>query len=314
MPEEWGKAVLKWRGLNAEKKTCVDGKSAPDANDEYLLYQSLIGAWDIGAETSQGRGAFLERLSNYIRKAIRESKTHTHWTEPNLPYEAAAERFIHALLFDSKDNSFLHDFMLFQRKVAFFGLFNSLAQVALKLTAPGVPDVYQGTELWDYNMVDPDNRRPVDYERRRMMLAEMRRKVSEEGVEISGFIRGLLQNHQNGQIKMYLVWRILQMRRRQRSLFERGAYLPIEVVGVVGDVKQMSLGMDDSDAVYTTTTQWHWADGTLSLVVKARSGADTIDTQNVSYRTTAGFNIGALCVVLILIAVLGDERLLRGFL
>jgi (1->4)-alpha-D-glucan 1-alpha-D-glucosylmutase len=196
-----------------------------------LLYQTLIGGWEMGAETAQGRGAFLERLSNHMRKAIRESKTHSHWTEPNLPYEAATEGFIHALLSDSKDNSFLHDFMLFQRKVAFFGLFNSLAQVALKLTAPGVPDVYQGTELWDYNMVDPDNRRPVDYEKRRRMLADMRRKVNEEGVEISGFIRGLLQNHQNGQIKMYLVWRILQMRRRQRSLFERGAYLPIEVVG-----------------------------------------------------------------------------------
>jgi len=231
IPEEWGKAVLKWRELNSEKKTCVDGKPAPDANDEYLLYQTLIGGWEMGAETAQGRGAFLERLSNHMRKAIRESKTHSHWTEPNLPYEAATEGFIHALLSDSKDNSFLHDFMLFQRKVAFFGLFNSLAQVALKLTAPGVPDVYQGTELWDYNMVDPDNRRPVDYEKRRRMLADMRRKVSEEGVEISGFIRGLLQNHQNGQIKMYLVWRILQMRRRQRSLFERGAYLPIEVVG-----------------------------------------------------------------------------------
>jgi (1->4)-alpha-D-glucan 1-alpha-D-glucosylmutase len=231
MPEEWGKAVLKWRGVNADKKTCVDAKPAPDPNDEYLIYQTLIGVWEMGAESAQGRDAFLERLSNYIRKAIRESKTHTHWTEPNVPYEAATEQFIHALLSDSKDNSFLHDFMLFQRKVAFFGLFNSLTQVALKLTAPGVPDLYQGTELWDYNMVDPDNRRPVDYQRRRMMLAEMRRKLGEEGVEPAILIKGLLQNHQNGQIKMYLVWKILQMRRRNRSLFERGAYLPIEVVG-----------------------------------------------------------------------------------
>jgi len=231
MPEEWGKAVLKWRGLNADTKTCVDGEPAPDANDEYLLYQTLIGAWEMGAETVQGRGAFLERLSNYIRKAVRESKTHTHWTEPNVPYEAATERFIQALLSNSKDNSFLHDFMLFQRKVAFFGLFNSMAQIALKLTAPGVPDIYQGTELWDYNMVDPDNRRPVDYQRRRMMLAEMRRKLEQEGIEPAILIKSLLQNHQNGQIKMYLIWKILRMRRRNRSLFETAAYLPIEVVG-----------------------------------------------------------------------------------
>jgi (1->4)-alpha-D-glucan 1-alpha-D-glucosylmutase len=164
-------------------------------------------------------------------KALRESKTHSQWTAPDVAYEEATQQFIDVLLSDSKDNSFLDDFMLFHRKVAFFGLFNSLAQVGLKLTVPGVPDVYQGSELWDYRLVDPDNRQPVDYRRRREMLAELRQKLSGHGQDVTGLVKGLLRNHQTGQIKLYIIWRILQARRRHRDLFQQGAYNPVEVAG-----------------------------------------------------------------------------------
>ena len=235
IPDEWGRAVMKWRGLNAGKKTKTNGKLAPSSNDEYLLYQTLIGAWGTGAEREEGRDRFRERVSEYMLKAVREAKSETQWTEPDRSYEEALKRFIGDLLCDSESNSFLDDFMLFQRKVAFFGLFNSLAQIVLKLTAPGVPDIYQGTELWDYHLVDPDNRRPVNYRARRKLLQEMRQKLSQDSVDLVVFLTGLLQNHQNGQIKMYLIWRILRLRAQRKVLFEKGGYAPLLAVGAKKD-------------------------------------------------------------------------------
>jgi (1->4)-alpha-D-glucan 1-alpha-D-glucosylmutase len=268
IPDEWGRAVIKWRGLNAEKKTRVNGQPAPSANDEYLLYQTLIGAWGTGAEQEKGRDHFRERLSDYMLKAVREAKAQTQWTEPNRPYEEAVERFIDALLCDSESNSFLDDFMLFQRKVAFFGLFNSLAQVVLKLTAPGVPDFYQGSELWDYNLVDPDNRRPVNYQARRKLLEEMLQKLSQEGVDLAGFLTGLLQNHQNGQIKMYLIWRILRLRAQRKALLEKGGYEPIPAVGAKKDHVCAFVRSSGNESVITVAARL-----VLTLAQGAQRGA-----------------------------------------
>jgi (1->4)-alpha-D-glucan 1-alpha-D-glucosylmutase len=231
MPEDWRNALTRWSRLNARNKTQWNEQTVPDANDEYLFYQILLGAWTPEAETAGGLEAFRQRISNYMLKAIREAKAHTSWTEPNGAYEEATRQFVESVLTTSKENPFLDDFMLFHRKIAFFGLFNSLAQVVLKMTAPGVPDFYQGTELWDYNMVDPDNRRPVDYETRRRLLAELNEQLPPEPQEMAGFLRGLLRNYQTGQIKLYLIWRTLGFRRSYSRVFEQGTYTPMFAVG-----------------------------------------------------------------------------------
>jgi (1->4)-alpha-D-glucan 1-alpha-D-glucosylmutase len=231
MPEEWRQAVLKWKSLNHDKKRLVNGAPAPDANDEYFLYQVLVGAWVSAAENGNDSRAFRDRIAGYMLKALREAKAHTSWTEPNEAYEEATQQFVHAILSHEHADLFLNDFMLFQRKVAFFGLFNSLAQVILKMTVPGVPDFYQGTELWDYNLVDPDNRRSVDYRLRKTLLADLRRKFTNETPDAAQLIKDLLKNYQTGQIKQYVIWRMLEYRRRHRDLFESGGYDPIRARG-----------------------------------------------------------------------------------
>jgi (1->4)-alpha-D-glucan 1-alpha-D-glucosylmutase len=168
-------------------------------------------------------------------KALREAKVHTSWTEPHTAYEQATEQFINRILSHEPANLFLDDFMLFQRKVAFFGLFNSLAQVLLKMTVPGVPDFYQGTELWDYTLVDPDNRRPVDYSVRKRQLADLQRKFKEGTPDPGSLIRNLLQNYQSGQIKQFVIWKLLEFRAQHRTLFEAGRYIPLDAVGAKRD-------------------------------------------------------------------------------
>jgi (1->4)-alpha-D-glucan 1-alpha-D-glucosylmutase len=231
IPEEWGEAVLKWKRLNADKKVSVNGQPAPNANDEYFLYQALVGAWCNEAETAAGSSIFCQRISEYMLKAIREAKAYTSWMKPNVDYEQATQDFIKKVLYHSDPNPFLDDFMLFHRKIAIFGLFNSLVQVVLKMTAPGVPDFYQGTELWDFSLVDPDNRRPIDYQTRKALLSELRHKLDANDIDFLGVVKGLLKNHQNGQIKMYLIWRILEFRRSHRALFDEGEYLPLLAQG-----------------------------------------------------------------------------------
>lgn len=235
IPEDWRNVVMRWSRLNACNKTQFNGEPTPDANDEYLLYQTLVGAWIPGAVTESGLGVFRQRILDYMLKAIREAKAHTSWSEPNGPYEQAMRQFIEKVLTTSKENPFLDDFMLFHRKVAFFGLFNSLAQVVLKMTAPGVPDFYQGTELWDYSLVDPDNRRPVDYETRRCLLSELRAGFPREPRDMAGFLRGLLRTYQTGQIKLYLIWRTLGFRRSHSEIFEQGTYAPLFAAGAKKD-------------------------------------------------------------------------------
>src|SRR5262249_23202374 len=140
-----------------------------DANEEYLLYQTLVGAWPFEGDTA----AFHERIRAYMLKAVRESKAHTSWLGPDEEYERVVLRFVDTLLDRRRPNAFLAAFQPFQARVAELGIYNSLAQLLIKTTAPGVPDFYQGSELWDLNPVDPDNRRPVDYERRRTLLEAM---------------------------------------------------------------------------------------------------------------------------------------------
>jgi (1->4)-alpha-D-glucan 1-alpha-D-glucosylmutase len=230
-PDEWQNAVTRWRDLNAAKKSVVNEKPAPDANDEYLLYQTLLGAWP-GDDLSVAQLQFFrERMVACMLKSIKEAKTRTSWLNPNTAYEEATKNFVEGVLADSSQNDFLSDFKPFQQKLAFFGRLNSLSQTLLNMTAPGVPDFYQGTELWDLSLVDPDNRRPVDYEIRQRFLNELKTQVDRGPAFRAQLLADLLKDDQTGQSKLYLIWRVLEFRNRHRDLFDTGPYIPLTAAG-----------------------------------------------------------------------------------
>jgi (1->4)-alpha-D-glucan 1-alpha-D-glucosylmutase len=193
---------------------------APDRNDEYVFYQLLLGAWPAelsgGNSDSAGVDAFRQRIEGAMVKAMREAKVHTTWATPNSAYEDAVLSFIRYALDTSRANAFLDSFSAFQARVAPFGVRNSLVQAVLKLTLPGVPDIYQGAELWDFSMVDPDNRRPVDYAARR----HLRDAQAGGGENLSV----LLEQWQDGAIKLRLTSDLLKLRQRSPGLFRNGSY------------------------------------------------------------------------------------------
>jgi len=229
MPVEWRDAVTRWEQMNRSNKTVAQSGAAPSANDEYLFYQTLVGAWTQSLNNQDSLTAFRDRLNAFMLKAVKEAKVNTNWTEPNADYENALRKFIGQTL--SSGNRFLDDAERFAQRVAFFGRFNSLSQTLLKITSPGVPDFYQGTELWDLNLVDPDNRRPVDYERRKKLIADL--KSGFESVADAGgnFFGALLQDEKPGAIKLFLIWRALNFRATRIELFDSGEYLPLSAVG-----------------------------------------------------------------------------------
>jgi len=235
IPAEWRAVLGRWSRVNAGKKRMVDGQLAPDRNDEYLLYQSLIGAWPFNPMSKEEFQVFRERMGAYMRKATLEAKVHTSWINPNEEYDEAVAKFVEQVLDDKKRNRFLDDMQNFQRRVAYFGQFNSLSQVLLKLTSPGVPDLYQGTELWDFSLVDPDNRRPVDYSQRQTFLQDLKTLVGKSPRELVPLARELLGQSQDGKIKLYLIYRTLHFRRAHPRLFAEGLYLPLEAKGEKGD-------------------------------------------------------------------------------
>jgi (1->4)-alpha-D-glucan 1-alpha-D-glucosylmutase len=197
----------------------------PDRNDEYFLYQALLGAYPF---YESEHAAFVERMKGYIIKAVREAKVHTAWLKPDANYEEAYLAFLEAILQPSEPNQFLKEFMPFQRKIAFYGIFNSLAQTLLKITAPGVPDFYQGAELWDLNLVDPDNRRPVDFAKRKQILAELK---NAEKRDVLKLMAALLASKEDGRIKLFLIQRALAARNARATIFQNGDYLPLQAEG-----------------------------------------------------------------------------------
>jgi (1->4)-alpha-D-glucan 1-alpha-D-glucosylmutase len=226
IPTQWGAALERWSKLNADKKSPVDGELAPDRNDEYLFYQTLVGAWPAESFTPQEFADFRERIGTYMLKAVKEAKVHTSWVNPNEAYNHAVSKFVNEVLVAEPKNSFLSDFMYFHRRVAYSAMLNSLAQTILKIASPGVPDFYQGTELWDFSLVDPDNRRPVDFGKRMKLLEGLKQREKEDR---SALIRDLLAGWVDGKIKLYVTYKGLGFRRSHRSLFEAGSYLPIDV-------------------------------------------------------------------------------------
>jgi (1->4)-alpha-D-glucan 1-alpha-D-glucosylmutase len=225
MTTPWREAVRRWTRINRTRKREVDGAQAPSSNDEYHLYQTLLGSWPLPEPDAAGAAAYRERVEAYMIKAVREAKVHTSWTEVDPAYEEALLQFVRSVLEPRENNLFLADFLEFQRRVARFGLLNSLSQTLCKLTAPGVPDTYQGNELWDFSLVDPDNRRPIDYQRRRSMLAELERGAA--GLSV----RELAASIEDGRCKLLLTWKALQLRREQPQLFSHGDYRPLRVHG-----------------------------------------------------------------------------------
>lgn len=231
IPQEWRFRLRKWHRLNRRKKTPVGGLPAPDKNEECLLYQTLLGAWPPEPPAEDEYAEFAGRIRRYLLKAIREAKVHTSWINPDPEYDAAVERFVAAVLDRSAPNPFLEDFLPFQRRIASWGIYNSLAQTLIKLAAPGVPDFYQGAELWDLNLVDPDNRRAVDYDRRRRMLDDLRRDAAAAGPHLAAVARELTDAREDGRVKLWLIHRTLVYRREHPRLFLDGAYLPLEARG-----------------------------------------------------------------------------------
>lgn len=223
-PEEWERAVFRWSAINRGRRTDVEGTPAPDPREEHLIYQTLLGAWPFEADAPGVLAAFTRRVEAYVIKAAREAKVHTSWLNPNAPYEEALRRFLQALLDPRPGNAFLEDFRRFLEPIVRAGVRTSLSQLLLKITSPGTPDFYQGTELWDLNLVDPDNRRPVDFGLRQGLLDSL----PPPGEAAA---RELLERPRDGRIKMYVMRTALQYRRERRPLFDRGDYLALEARG-----------------------------------------------------------------------------------
>jgi (1->4)-alpha-D-glucan 1-alpha-D-glucosylmutase len=236
IPSLWRLRVRDWRRFNRSHKSTVNNKPAPSLNDEYHFYQTLVGAWPLESLTDQtdknGWDVFSRRIENYMLKAIREAKENTSWINRNAAYENAVSSFVKKLLIRGVKNRFLNDFVPFHRRIARNGFWNSLSQTLLKLTSPGVPDIYQGNELWDFSLVDPDNRRPVDYGRRRQVFENIRGLSSEPDPSAT---QSFLDSPEDGRLKLYLIWKTLCLRKERPEVFQQGEYLPLPVQDAKSD-------------------------------------------------------------------------------
>jgi (1->4)-alpha-D-glucan 1-alpha-D-glucosylmutase len=218
IPEVWLRSVNRWRRFNSRCKRVLHGVSVPDPNEEYFIYQTLVGAWPLDPGEMD---TFQDRLQRALLKSWREAKLHTNWSDPNTDYESAVADFVTTILTAVAENRFLPDFVRFHRRIAASGALLSLSQTLLRLVAPGVPDIYQGSELWDFSLVDPDNRRPVDFAKRETLLAELiKRNLSD-----------LQKNWYTGAVKQFLIQKGLCCRRDDSEVFSNGEYIPVEAVG-----------------------------------------------------------------------------------
>jgi (1->4)-alpha-D-glucan 1-alpha-D-glucosylmutase len=225
-PEDWEAAVQRWRAMNATALHELDGAAVPDGNEEYLIYQTLVGTWPVDRLDEQARSGYVERIVLYLDKALREAKLHTSWLNPYHEYDQAVASFIRAIL-DNLQSPFARDVDAFVRTLADTGFVNSLAQTLVKICAPGVPDFWQGAEFWDFNLVDPDNRRPVDFDTRRRALAWLTRRAAED---LPQLVRELLAGWPDERIKLFVIWRALQFRREHAEVFD-GDYQPLATEG-----------------------------------------------------------------------------------
>jgi len=246
IPQLWGRSLQKWRTANRRFKKQIEEMEAPDTGEEYLLYQTLLGAWPIDADgvpVPSVSPEFVQRIQAYMAKALKEAKLNTSWIQPNENWDNAMHEFVARILEPGPRNKFVPTFLPVAEEIARLGVINSLAQITIKLTAPGVPDIYQGTELWDDSLVDPDNRRPVDYGRRSEMLKQT------ENVPAADVMRCWA----DGRIKLLLMQRLLRLRRHKAQLFREGNYEPINFAGAFADCAIGFVRRHADDAVTVMT-------------------------------------------------------------
>lgn len=229
IPEDWKQALERWSQYNQGYKSKDGEDEIPDANEEYLLYQTLIGSWPLYSMDSEVHHDYLNRIQAYMEKAIKEAKIHSSWLNPNKDYDQGMRQFIEIILnLDASVNPFLNDFTAFASKIHIAGMFNSLSQLLIKLTSPGVPDIYQGTELWNFCLVDPDNRKPVNYENGKNLLQELNERKKAQSPDL---LEQLMESPEDGLIKLFVTTQTLQLRQRLATLFMEGSYLPLTVQG-----------------------------------------------------------------------------------
>ena len=239
IPDEWTREVTRWMRLNRAHRTLLDGEPAPDRNDEYRFYQALVGVWPVDPDAGNGghdvKGVrwqpdisdLAARLRAYMLKSVKEAKRHTSWLTPNDEYEAAVARFVEGVLTGPGGARFLPAFTSFAARVAQAGMVNGLSQLVLKLGSPGVPDFYQGSELWDLSLVDPDNRRPIDFDHRRRLLAALDAGLSEPLASRAAAVSDMVGNWRDGRVKMLLTTLGLRLRKEWPEVFTTGRYLPL---------------------------------------------------------------------------------------
>ncbi len=230
MVPKWQQQVYRWRSLNRTARTKLDGTTAPSRNDEYAFYQNLIGVWPIEPLDAESHEEIVKRMQEGMLKTCREAKVNTSWTSPNASYEKAIADFV-AKTLQPQENHFLRDFLLFQKEISWFGMLNSLSQVFLKLVSPGIPDIYQGNEIWRFCLVDPDSRRPVDFQKRQAMLNSMQDSLKAASGNGDEYRQELLANLSDGRAKMYVVTCTLRLRNSWPEVFGRGSYTPLKVTG-----------------------------------------------------------------------------------
>jgi (1->4)-alpha-D-glucan 1-alpha-D-glucosylmutase len=249
IPAEWRVQLDRWSRENARHRRLIDGHPVPDRNEEIFLYQTLLGAWPLVAAEP---ASLTDRMQAYAVKATREAMVHTRWTRPNLRHEQALQRFVASILKPGSKNGFLRSFNSFQDRVAYYGMINGLSQALLKIAAPGIPDFYQGSELWDLRLVDPDNRQPVDFIERNSMLSILRETDEAASTRLDDLVR----NWKDGRIKLYLIWKALRFRVKNSVHFAEGQFLTVESRGKRRDHAAAFVRRYKKDWVLIVVPRW----------------------------------------------------------
>jgi (1->4)-alpha-D-glucan 1-alpha-D-glucosylmutase len=318
MPQAWAGAVHRWADLNAVFRCNVEGVYAPEPEVEWMFYQALAGAWpaDLTLGNLNGMADLSERMTHFMLKAVREAKLHTSWTGQNAEYEEAIESFTRTVLDPAVAQSFLQDFVATCEPVFLAGALNSLSQMAIKLTAPGVPDIYQGTELWDLSLVDPDNRRAIDFDQRQLL----QKKIDELAAD------ALLADWRSGAVKMRMLHVGLKLRSSAKDLFAQGDYVPLEVDGVAANHVVAFARVFGAEAVVTIAPRvcLNLLDGqNVPLVPREIWGSTVVKLAQplLGYRwfnVAMGESVAATCCLSVgeilqhfSVAVLANERLCR---
>jgi (1->4)-alpha-D-glucan 1-alpha-D-glucosylmutase len=229
IPDKWQEAVSKWSRLNRRLKKRIDNSLVPSRNDEYLFYQTLIGSWPMEELDEAGLQRYKERIGNYMIKAAREAKRRTSWTNPDEDYEQALREFVERAL--ESNNPFVKDCDHLIKQIVVPGLYNALAQTLLQLTSPGMPDIYQGEELWRFSLVDPDNRRDVDFVKRGQALSGVQKILRCEPNQRREDLQEMLLHMEDGRIKLFVIYAILAFRNHHASLFHGGQYTKLDCQG-----------------------------------------------------------------------------------